>query len=250
MTSRLLLFYRLIVRPVFREPVRASLTLLAIALGVAVVLAIDLAGTAAAGSFRSSMETLAGENDLEIVTAGGVPENVVGTLEALPYSLRITSRIEDYAVVIASKQTLPLIGLDLVAEASKGMASSGFTAAGYAWKCLSSRDSVWVGESLAWKRGQTIALLINDQVANYTVRGVFPDANGNTAAIVMDISAAQYALRRFGRVDRILIRVSQPPNLEEWQRGLGGALPQGVEGRAAGAGADENRRMVAGVGVS
>src|SRR6266446_7386330 len=155
MMSRLLLFYRLIVRPVFREPVRASLTLLAIALGVAVVLAIDLAGTAAAGSFRSSMETLAGENDLEIVTAGGVPENVVGTLEALPYSLRITSRIEDYAVVVASKQTLPLIGLDLVAEASKGMASSGFTGAEDAWKYLSTMDSVWVGESLAWKRGQT-----------------------------------------------------------------------------------------------
>jgi putative ABC transport system permease protein len=71
--SRLLLFYRLMVRPLLREPVRTLLTLLAIALGVAVVVAIDLAGTAAAGSFHSSMETLAGENDLEIVTAGGVP---------------------------------------------------------------------------------------------------------------------------------------------------------------------------------
>src|SRR5216684_9365233 len=100
MMSRPLLFYRLIVRPVFREPVRASLTLLAIALGVAVVLAIDLAGTAAAGSFRSSMETLAGENDLEIVTAGGVPENVVGTLNGLPYQLRVTPRIEDYEGVV------------------------------------------------------------------------------------------------------------------------------------------------------
>src|SRR6266403_2079910 len=94
--SRLFLFYRLILRPLFREPVRASLTLLAIALGVAVVLAIDLAGTAAAGSFRSSMETLTGENDLEVVTAGGVPETVVGTLESLPYPLHITPRIEDY----------------------------------------------------------------------------------------------------------------------------------------------------------
>src|SRR5258708_4723645 len=124
MTSRLLLFYRLILRPLFGEPVRTSLTLLAIALGVAVVLAIDLAGTAAAGSFRSSMETLAGENDLEIVTAGGVPENVVGTLESLPYPLRITARIEDYAIVVASKQTLSLIGMDLVEEASNGMACS------------------------------------------------------------------------------------------------------------------------------
>src|SRR5882672_10684314 len=116
--SRLLLFYRLIVRPLFREPVRTLLTLLAIALGVAVVLAIDLAGSAAAGSFHSSMETLAGADDLEIVTAGGVPENFVGTLSAMPYPLRITPRIEDYAVIAETKKTVPLVGLDLVAEAS------------------------------------------------------------------------------------------------------------------------------------
>src|SRR5712664_2553739 len=104
--SRLVLFYRLIVRSLFREPVRGALTLLAIALGVAVVLAIDLAGTAAAGSFRSSMETLAGQNDLEVVTAGGVPEKLVATLAALPYALRITPRMEDYAVLTDKKRTL------------------------------------------------------------------------------------------------------------------------------------------------
>jgi putative ABC transport system permease protein len=243
--SRLLLFYRLIVRPVFREPVRTSLTVLAIALGVAVVLAIDLAGTAAAGSFRSSMETLAGENDLEIVSAGGVPENVVGTLNGLPYPLRITPRIEDYAVVVEGKQTLPLIGLDLVAAASEGRASSSFAGADDDWKYLSAMDSIWIGESLGRKSGQTLAVLINDQVAIYTVRGVFPDANGNTAAIVMDISGAQSALKRFGRVDRILIRVPQSSSLEEWQRRLAQALPPGVQVRTAGAGTNENRRMLA-----
>ena len=39
--SRLKLFYRLVVRPLFREPVRLALTVLAVAFGVAVVLAID-----------------------------------------------------------------------------------------------------------------------------------------------------------------------------------------------------------------
>ena len=243
--SGLLLFYRLIVRPVLHEPVRALLTLLAIALGVAVVLAIDLAGTAAAGSFRSSMETLAGENDLEIVTAGGVPENVVGTLNGLPYPLRVTPRIEDYAGVVESKQTLPLIGLDLVAEAIEGRVASGFTGADDPWKYLSAMDSVWVGKSLRRKGGETITLLINDQVATYTVRGVFPDSKGNTSAIVMDISAAQYALKRLGRVDRILIQVPHSSNLEEWQQRLGQALPSGVQVRTAGAGTNENRRMLA-----
>src|SRR5216684_3254016 len=195
MMSRPLLFYRLIVRPVFREPVRASLTLLAIALGFAVVLAIDLAGTAAAGSFRSSMETLAGQNDLEVVTAGGVPEKLVGVLAALPYALRITPRMEDYAVLTDTKRTLPLLGLDLVAEASRGTASLGVASSDDAWKYLTASDSIWVGESLGWKNGDRLQLLVNDQVSSYTVRGIFPDSSGNASAIVMDIAAAQRALK-------------------------------------------------------
>jgi len=243
--SRLVLFYRLIVRPLFREPVRGALTLLAIALGVAVVLAIDLAGTAAAGSFRSSMETLARQNDLEVITAGGVPEKLVGVLAALPYALRITPRIEDYAVLMDSKRTLPLLGLDLVAEASRGNASLGVVSSDDAWKYLIASDSIWVGESLGWKNGDRLQLLVNDQVSTYTVRGVFPDSNGNASAIVMDIAAAQRTLKRFGVVDRVLIQTPQDAHSEEWQQRLSLALPAGVQVRAAGAGTNENRRMLA-----
>src|SRR6202171_1288229 len=106
--SRLLLFYRLIVRPLFHEPLRTALTAFAIRLGVAVVLAIDLAGTAATGSFRSSMETLAGDHDLEITASGGVPEGIVGTLAAWPYPTRIPARMEDYAVLLEWKRRVPL----------------------------------------------------------------------------------------------------------------------------------------------
>ena len=243
--SQLFLFYRLILRPLFREPVRSSLTVLAIALGVAVVLAIDLAGTAAAGSFRSSMETLAGENDLEIVTAGGVPENVVATLASLPSPLRVTPRIEDYAVVAETKQTLPLIGLDLVAQADRPTTSFSFPGVDDAWKSLAAKDGIWIGESLKRKPGEHIDLLINDQIATYTVRGVFADSNGSTPAVVMDISAAQHALNRFGRIDRVLVQVPHAPSLEDWQQRLRQALPAGVQVRAAGAGTNENRRMLA-----
>src|SRR6202789_4690448 len=82
--SRLTLFYRLILRPLFREPLRTALTVLAVALGVAVVLAIDLAGHAAAGSFRSSIETLMGDSDLEVTATGGFPDARVGTLTTRP----------------------------------------------------------------------------------------------------------------------------------------------------------------------
>jgi len=247
--SRLLLFYRLMVRPLLQEPLRAALTIFAVALGVAVVLAIDLAGNSATGSFRSSMETLAGDNDLEITAAGGVPETVVGTLATLPYALRLSPRMQDYAVVVESKQSLPLIGLDLVAEgaANAGSESSvmNIAQARETLKHLGDNDSVWVGASLGRRPGEHLQLLINDYVADYTVRGVYPDSNGNEAAIVMDLAVAQRALHRFGRVDLILVKVPQTPSLEEWQRRLRVVLPSGVDVNPQGTGTVENRRMLA-----
>jgi putative ABC transport system permease protein len=246
--TRLLLFYRLVVRPVLAEPVRTALTVLAIALGVAVVLAIDLAGTAATGSFRSSMETLAGDSELEIIAAGGVPENVMGTLSALPYSLRFSPRIEDYAVAVDSKHSYPLLGLDLIAEGEgHAEAASSFLLdrPEDALKYLGEYNNIWVGQSLRLEPEARVSLLINDRVREYVVRGVYPDSDGNAAAIVMDIAAAQYALNRFGRVDRILAKVPQTIAIEEWQRRFRSALPEGVEVRPAGTGTVENRRMLA-----
>jgi putative ABC transport system permease protein len=250
--SRLLLFYRLMVRPLFSEPVRTSLTILAIALGVAVVLAIDLAGGAATGSFRSSMETLAGDNDFEVRASGGVPESVVGTLATVPYALRVSPRLEDYAVIADTKKPLPLIGLDLVAEGSAYAQSESQIAAELQsqnaaenlFEHLGDAEAIWVGSSLGYKTGDRVALLINDQVRNYTVRGVYADSSGNESAIVMDLAAAQRALARYGRVDRILLKVPQTPSLEDWQQRLRSVLPAGIEVRPQGSGTNENRRML------
>jgi len=248
-----LLFHRLIVRPLFREPVRTTLTILAIALGVAVVLAIDLAGGAATGSFHSSMETLAGDNDLEIVASGGVPESVVGKLALLPYAIRVSPRIEDYGIIADTKKSLPLIGLDLVADGSAYAQNGSQSTADHQsqtesenlFEHLDDADSIWVGSSAGYKAGDHVGLLINDRVRSYTVRGVYADSNGNEAAIVMDLAAAQQALNRFGRVDRILLKVPRTPSPEDWQQRLRAVLPAGVEIRPQGTGTIENRRMLA-----
>jgi len=241
------------VRPLFREPLRAGLIVLAVALGVAVVLAIDLAGDAATGSFRSSMETLAGDNDLEIIASGGVPEDVVATLASLPYPIRISPRLEDFAVIANTKKSLPLIGLDLVAEAGafKENPAAGTNpsqpqgAPMETFEHLGDSDAIWVGASLGRRPDDRLQLLINDRVREYTVRGVYPDSNGNESAIVMDIAAAQFACTRYGRVDRILLKVPRTPGLEEWTRRFRAVLPAGVDVRPQGTGTNENRRMLA-----
>jgi putative ABC transport system permease protein len=245
---RLQLFYRLMIRPLGAEPVRTALTVLAIALGVAVVLAIDLAGNAATGSFRSSLETLAGDQELEIVATGGVPEAIVGALTAMPYPLQISPRIDDYAVVADTRQSVALIGLDLVAQTrdrSTPPQAAAVTNSEDALKYIGNYDSIWVGKSLKRRIGDRIALLINDHLGAYTVRGVFPDSDGNAAAIVMDIAAAQQALGRPGVVDRVLVKVPHASPLEVWQQRFTAMLPAGVGARLAGTGTAENRKMLA-----
>ncbi len=148
-------------RPLFHEPARLGLMVLAVGLGVAVVLAIELAGNAAAGSFHSSMETLAGDNDLEVVTSGAVPEALVATLATQPYPLRISPRMEDFAVDTRTRETLPLIGLDLIAEGTRYASLGGTGNANSnnketleeAMHDLENPESVWVSASLGKKAG-------------------------------------------------------------------------------------------------
>ncbi len=257
--SRLPIFYRLMVRPLFQEPVRFALTIFAVALGVAVVLAIGLAGDAATGSFHSSMETLAGDNDLEIVASGGVPEAEVGTLVTQPYAWRISPRVEDFAVVVDSKQTLPLLGVDMIAEGSRFATGDAAIAlvgqeaehnkeknsADNSLKNLEESSSIWVGKSLKKNVGEHVELLINDQTFLGTVRGVYPDSNGSESAVLMDIAAAQRVLKRFGRVDRILVKLPQAASISEWQARIRDLLPAGMEVRPQGTGMEENRKMLA-----
>jgi putative ABC transport system permease protein len=250
---RLKLFYRLMVRPLFHEPVRLTLTILAVALGVAVVLAIELAGNAATGSFHSSMETLAGDNDLEVVASGGVPESVLGTLSSQPFPVRISPRIEDFATLAQSKQTLPLIGLDLIAEGSRytpqasanDSAQSSDASPAESLKLMQDPASIWVGSSLGKNPGDQLQLLINDRALLFAVRGVYPDSNGNDSAILMDIAAAQKALNRFARVDRIFLKLPAGADLTASQQRIQSLLPPGVDVHPQGTATNENRKMLA-----
>ncbi|HKS94887.1 MAG TPA: FtsX-like permease family protein [Terriglobia bacterium] len=236
------LFFRLFLRPLAREKVRTALTVLAVALGVGVVVAIDLAGNAATGSFRSSVETLAGAADFEVTAVGGVPDNALVKLVMLPYPLRVHARIEDSAILANTGETVPLIGVDMVADAfaTRDRASTGGGS-------LDFRDAVWVTAGLGLRPGEQVRLITNDRESTYTVRGVLaakPDDAGEDRAVVMDIATAKQALGRGGRLDRILIQVPRTPNIEAWERILRFALPPGVALERQGARRDENRRML------
>ena len=228
-------FYRLIVRPLRREPSRTLLTAFAVALGVAVVLAIELAGGAAAGSFRSSVETLVGDADFEITAAGGVPPVMVARLASLPYALKIRPRIEDFATIEGSNRTVPFIGVDMLTESMPGGSPSGGAT-------FQSGDSIWAGPDLGLKVGQHMRFAVNDAQFAGTVRGVL--GTGSGAVLVTDLAPATRILGRTGTLDRILVQVPAGRTLEEWERILRQSADPGVTIARQGSRTNENRRML------
>ncbi len=232
------LFYRLILRPLRQERLRTALTVLAVALGVAAVLAIELAGQAATGSFRSSLQTLTGSANLEVTAAGGIPSEVFARLATLPYPLKLHPRIEDYGVIDgAVRHTVPIIGMDLLSEGAES----------HAFSDIPTGESVWLSSGLGYKTGDHIRLLTNDSASDFTVRGVLD--NQASEVILMDLAPAARILRRGGRLDRILIEAPptrSPPtrSIDEWEALLRRNLPAGVAIARQGTETEENRRML------
>jgi putative ABC transport system permease protein len=243
MMPYLLVFYRLILRPLRIEPVRTLLTALAVGLGVSVVLAIEMAGEAAAGSFLSSLEALAGDSDFEVTATGGVPPATLAALATAPYDLEVRPRIEDYAKLVPTGETVALIGVDVLSDSVARTSAialqqdnAGDTGV------LKSDKSIWVGPALRIAPGTTLRLLLNDREQDFIVSGVLPEGAGD--AIVMDLAAATTALGRDGALDRILIRTPRNTGDLDWESRLRAVLPPGVKLSPFGARTDENRRML------
>ncbi|MGC2164042.1 MAG: ABC transporter permease, partial [Silvibacterium sp.] len=227
------LFYRLILRPLRQERLRTALTVLAVALGVAAVLAIELAGQAATGSFRSSLQTLTGSANLEVTAAGGIPPEVFADLATLPYPLKLHPRVEDYAVIDgAVRHTVPIIGMDLLSEAAES----------HAFSDVPTGESVWLSSGLGYKTGEHIRLLTNDSASDFIVGGVLD--NQASEVILMDLAPATRILRRGGRLDRILIDAPRTRSIDEWEALLRRNLPAGVTLARQGTETEENRRML------
>ena len=241
-----ILFVRLMLRPLRREPLRTALTISAVALGVAVVVAIDLAGQAAAGSFHSSLESLAGKSDLQLSATGGLDQNLLGRLVQLPYAFDFSPRIADFASVDGKGEAYPFIGIDLIGHPGQQALENG--GLGKEASELDAGDPIWVGRQLGLHVGQQVRLLINDRLHAFTVRGVLQHRKGEIGedtAIVADIGLAQEVTGKAGKLDGIDVTIPPGRTLANWEQYLRGQLPSSVSIDTEGSRTDENRKMLA-----
>jgi putative ABC transport system permease protein len=210
----------LILRPLRRDLLRTALTILAVALGVAVVVAIDLAGDAATGSFRSSMETLAGKTDLEIRANGGIDEQWFARLDALPYDVHFSPVMEAQAT-IPGVGSVPLYGLDFLGQ-----------------------EGLVVSKALAARLNSPSAVSLNVDGVPLSFSVARSVDAGTAEFLALDIAAAQQALKRYGKLDRIDVAVAQDEDLSKVEQAIRGLLPAGYLIEKPGARSDENQRML------
>ena len=238
--------YRLIVRPLATDPVRALLTVAAVALGVAVIVAVDLASEASMGSFRSSMESLQGSASYEITQVGGIPDTVYGELARLAEPLAFSPRVEGFARLLATGEEVPLFGVDLVGDTRLGSAGA-MRRPGISG--LTDGRSVWATASLGVSPGETLELVAGDRRLELEVQGVL-DSGSATAArfVLMDIAPAQRALGRIGRLDRIYVYTQEDErgqgDARDWSAVLAPLLPPAASILPAGTGTEDSRRML------
>jgi len=214
------LFGTLILRPLRRDLLRTALTILAVALGVAVIVAIDLAGDAATGSFRSSMQTLAGKTDLEIRANGGIDERWMAPLTALPFDLHFSPVMEAQGT-IRDIGSVPVYGMDLLGQ-----------------------DGVVVSKALATRLNSAgpVTLNLDGRPQTFPIARTIDVANAEFLAL--DIAAAQQALSRYGKLDRIDVTVSAEENFARVEEAIRELLPPGYLIEKPGARSDENQRML------
>ena len=238
--ARAVVLFRLIVRPMAEDPVRALLTVAAVALGVAVIVAVDLASEASMGSFRSSLESLEGSASYEITQVGGIPETVYGELVRLPKPLAFSPRIEGFALLPETGEQVPLFGVDLIGDTMPGTAGARPRPD---VSDLIEGSPVWVTASLGVSPGDALELIAGDRRLVLEVRGVLDPLR--TAAgrfVVMDIALAQRLLGRTGRLDRIYVYTRGEE--QDWRAVLAPLLPPAASILPAGTGTEDGRRML------
>lgn len=226
MSAPISLLHNFIGRDLLFNRVRTVLTVLGIALGVAVMLAINLANTTALTRFQESINLVAGKANAEIVpnTSPSMDQEVLRRLEPLwSASVKFTPVIDELAVVPGqSPDVVQVLGVDVFADpafrpfsrtqdSTAGDGSESDRSTSLATAEIFNINSAYIGEKFAQKYGlhrdSKFKLLVNDQERDLTVADVLAYSGPGKAfggnVLVMDIGPAQQLFGMEGRISRI-----------------------------------------------
>lgn len=230
---------RLAVRHALRRPLQSLFFVLGVAIGVAMIVAIDLANGSAARAFELGAETVTGRATHQIVGGPtGLDEEVYTRLRR-DLGFRLSAPVvTDYVIAVElDAQPMRLLGIDPFADApfrsylgnqNPGMAPDYLTDlmvrpnAVLLSQDVAARYGLKAGDRITARRGvETVALTLvgllapGDDLSRRALEGV----------LITDIATAQEALDRVGRLDQIDLILAEGAARETTVAQIGAILP-------------------------
>jgi putative ABC transport system permease protein len=228
----------LVWRPLARDFTRSLFTILGVALGVSVALAIRLANDSVLTAFRNSLDHVAGRSQLEV--SAGEP----GLDELLFPAIAATSGIAVAAPVIqavvpvegAAGDAILVLGVDVLADSALREYRGPTPDVPEPLRLLTDPDAILLSARYAQAHGIAVGdpLILSTPTGKrtYVVRGLLGD-HGVAGAMdglvaVLDIAQAQLHFGKLGRLDRVDLVLTPGADADRVAADLRRALPADV----------------------
>ena len=249
------LFRWFIIRQAGRERLRTASTIVGVAVGVAVVLAIRLANESSVRGFETALDAVSGRTSLEVIAPGvGVSEDRLADLGWLREYGQVSPVIDGDVVIRpvggdrTTSELVRVLGVDILRDqpfrdyplagaddgAGEGTARSITTQEFLS--LLTDPQAVVLTSAFGARHGiqleDRVELVTGDRVVPLVVRGLLGDdgpaqvRDGSFA--LMDIAAAQVALGRLGSVDRVDVRLHEADAVDATEMEIAQRLPAGL----------------------
>ncbi len=233
------------------EPFRLLLTLVGVALGVAVFIAVKMANETSIRAFENSLVAISGKTQLEVSAGGlGVDENLILRLRAMREVKRAAPVIQHHVWIRKAdgsgakwRRGAPSQGRAVLALGLDLLGDNDFR--GYEFENKYSREEILsriadpqglfiargVADALGVGRGDFIEVEAARRM-RFRVQGVLkPEGMAKSMdgrLLVMDIGVAQEVFERFGRLDRIDLILEGEGEIESIREKIRRILPPGV----------------------
>jgi putative ABC transport system permease protein len=228
--------WRVLLLAQLREsPARLLVTVLAIALGVALGAAVFLVNAAALNEFGLATKRLVGEADVVVLgPRGGFDEQLFARLAQDP-AVSVASPVLELEVALPGRrEPLKVLGVDPFRAAALQPVLIGEIGGGVF--ALFQPDSIYLSsaaaEELRIGRGDLLPVIVGSTPKALRVLGILSQDAYSQSLGLMDIASAQWTFERIGRLNRIDLRLKAGQDVEDFRRSLGGRLPAGVLGIA------------------
>ena len=284
------LFRAFIVRSLRQQPLRSAATVASLAVGVAVVVAIQLASAASVRGFSTALDALAGRTSLELTVPGvGLDETRLAGLEWLrEYGLVSPVIDADVLLEVPAAGAAPALEAEVgpgagrrPAEVPAAGAAPALEAVrllgvdilrdrpfrdyplvdGDAPRLVTTQDfldlltdprAVVLTRPFTRRHGlavgDRVTLVAGDRTTRLRVAGILGDEgparalDGNFA--LMDVAAAQWAVDRLGRIDRVDLRLAGGVDVARAEAAIAARLPAGITVRRPSSRGAEVERML------